>query len=219
MERLNLCTLHKFEISSCRVTLVHICLWNTMTCEILCFRCINKLQFSKFNLYQWPWPLTLWNIRIYHPSIKNAIYYRITIESNIMHQIASCLERLSCSLLETINLFYIENWLSIMFSLTSAICGLPQWTNRANTVLGPNCLYICYHTVRTKYGLSPRAMDWCRMFLLRELTSFVTDYSECATIKRKADSAIYMFTGIQNTWTLIYMYHRQTDLEFKLIRI
>ena len=30
-------------------------------------------------------------------------------------------------------------------------------------------------------------------------SSFVTDYSECATIKRKADSAIYMFTGIQNT--------------------
>ena len=102
MEQLNLWTLHKLEISSCCITLVHICFWNTMTCEILCFRCINKLQFSNFNLYQWPWPLTLWNIRIYHPSIKNAKYYRVTIEPNIMHQIASCLESLSCSLHETI---------------------------------------------------------------------------------------------------------------------
>ena len=95
MEQLNLWTLHKFEDSgyfSTYMFVKHYDLWNIM------FQMYKQITI----LYQWPWPLTLWNIRIYHPSIKNAKYYRVIIESNIMHQIASCLESLSFSLRETI---------------------------------------------------------------------------------------------------------------------
>ena len=40
---------------------------------------------------------------------KNVKYYRVTVESDIMRQIASCLESLSCSLRETIcSIFKID---------------------------------------------------------------------------------------------------------------